>query len=608
MERFKNLLSGAAGWFRPDSGAVGGKYQLTLVALFALTALAAVTGFIPGWISLIPLALFVVAVLGYARGLTTVTVGASIIVPLLQPLTAVVAAGLAVGVVIYWTKTLNKLSFKLAPLYVIGTLIGYGLLYVFLASTVLPIVHKATVFAWNFLPTTLCFIVASGVTYWVVARRRARAVAAVADGAAAPTGKLSQLFGTGAPATGTVGKILGWTKGSGFVFMWLLVPLSVYANVAEWYVTLAMRHSMHPTTVDKLPDTVDSRFLARPTAEIYIQSHNQFYKTHARDPHIQKRPDGKMWWQAPLHNDTIWGRILGSVRGVLSVDADRTDDHAVDTHGSGFLMGDQSWVVEAAFRARHPFSTMSNKSVVLNDDGSWSILVSVVSKKMTWQLTMVPYLAGVMEVRQNGVIVDHSVAEADRIFPGAVNYPPELFRAYAEAWARWRHGWTGTVAQTEVLEVSEDPNQKVIANPQPYVQDFEGIGLQQVICFEPYGDQAWALMEVMLADANTGELRLWRVPAGYNGPRLARQNVRTSDRWIDWSHTLKIEPLLVVHNGHMYYRICLLSDSESEIQRYPYLGIVLVDARRLTEAYAFRTPAEAQAFIQQLKTKAPNNK
>lgn len=521
------------------------------------------------------------ALFGKRRTLYAAGVFVALVAPLFQPLLAVPLA-LAFAGVVAWR--VHKRQWKRPLLWATLSIPLALAFYAVALFAVSPAVHAVTVVLWSYASTVLAAVIAFLGTAAIGMRNRWRK-----QPVTVPRWRLA-IYGVAITA------------------FWLFVPFTIVANRWDALVTLQMRHDMAPDEVDML-ETVQDRMLPRTTAETYMQNLNNDYMTSLEAPHLQYRQDGTgLWWQSAVHNDNRWGRIFGSSTRVLAVDADRVDSHAETTANSGFIFADKSWVTRGVFAARHPFSKVAEISYYQNPDKSWSMLLSYTSKKMTWTLpgpgVMVPCYSGVMEVTQNGFVRDWTVHQAAKRFPGSVLYPAALYRQQAEAYARWRGGWTGAkILQNKVYEVSEDASADATINRQPYVQHFKDLGLQLMIAFEPKGDKQWALTEVLLVDASTGKLRSVRVPAGLIGPRQARLSVRSSDTRIDWSHIRKVEPRLVVKPRGVFWLIAIVSHWENEPDRHPYVTSVLVDALRTSECYTFQHHDEMEKFLNEPRPK-----
>lgn len=580
-----------------------GRREIAVLVAAALAAIAAVLGFpgqlsstmafLPqGWLFVVSVALVAAVFWGAKRAFLGTALLCFVLAPLAQPVSTPLCAVLFTAVAVYLSSRKGWLNKKSAIPLILGAMVLYDLCVIGLALLVVPALAVVAAWAWGLLPTTVALFAASGITALYVRRRRR---------------KLKQLQEQGASKAeaGVPRKLVNFAWRFGWLgLLWGLVPFSYWANNNASVVQLQMRHGMLIEDLTDWPQTRETRVLPRATAETYIQSLNRGYLQQTQDPHLQLRPDGKLWWQSPLHDKTIWGRILGGVSKLVAVDADRVDQHAEDAADGRFIFGDESWVVEGVLKFRHPTAIATEVNYYLNADGSWSCLVSYTSKKPSWTmpapLTMIECYAGVMEVTQNGLVFDYTPQQAAQRYPGAVLYPAALLRKQAEAYAKWRHGFSGTkIAQFEVLEVSEDTSPDALLNRQPYVQDFEGLGLQLVVSLEPLGDSQYALVELILADAGSGKLRRFVVPPGYIGPRQARLNVRSSDTRVDWSHIRKVEPRIVIGPRGKFWLIAIVSHWENEADRHPYVTSVLVDAFTATDCYTFQSAKELKEFLKQ---------
>ena len=365
----------------------------------------------------------------------------------------------------------------------------------------------------------------------------------------------------------------------------LLVPFFAFTNSANWVIEWQMRESIDPIELTELPETVNDRLVPRRTAQEFIQNANRDNRLTVPEPHLVLTEDN-LFWQRGL-NYTVWyGKLLGSTNGVIRIDADRTEMDADTKTGSNasFLFGEQSWVVHTAFALRHPFSKEAEHLYWKKPDGSWVLLVSYTSTRPTATGTMIPYLAGVLEVTPNGWISDHSVRDAARLFPGAPFYPPTLARQYGEAYAKWRGGlFSQAVSRANILEISEAASGDPTVNRFPFLQHFKGLGLQEVIPFEPQGASSYALVEVLLFDAGTGQTRLYRTPATavLNAARKAIENVRKADPNADWSHRREVEPRLVITPKGMYWLISIVQNSPDNPTNYAYIMSIIVNAKDL---------------------------
>lgn len=608
-----------------------------LLSFLLLLAVSVVTNLqlLPAYALTAPALLVALTSFGVKRGLIVGLSVAVLSAPMFQPLLAPVSAtitGLACGYL-----GLRRWNFLVALFTAGFGAVGYGVFYVLAMTLLIPILHVATLYSWELMPTCLVSIVTAYCGYRYVRSAhagenwKAFGLAALL-GAAWFAVPLAVFMSAGNAYVGVtqflpaIGALAFALICSGFVFLvtwrsarndgrnrlvaelkmvglavlWCAVPFTVFASTNEKFVELQMRYSMHPELVTDVPYTVNDRILPRCVGESYVQNANTENLFTTEKPHIQYK-DGRMLWQSPLHNHRWYGQILGAVPQVIRIDADRTEMHKEETDGSSFRYGNDSWVVKSAFRARHPFSQVAESAYYNTDDGQWVLLLSYVSKRPTWTGTMIPYLAGVMAVDQKGVIRDYTVREAEAKFPGAAFYPPELQRKYADAYAAWHAGFFETwVGQAHIAEVSESAKVDISYNKQPYIINFESWGLQGVVALEPKGDKQYALIELLFFDASSGHLRSW-VPSknrSMNGPQRAMDQVRSSDTQTDWSHRDTVEPRFVNGPRGMYWLGAIVTKEPEKPGVRAYITSVLVDADTL-DAYRKQHSADIREFVAQ---------
>ncbi len=366
-------------------------------------------------------------------------------------------------------------------------------------------------------------------------------------------------------------------------FAWVLVSALAafvwHTNHDEQIVSWQWARSVNPEYISELPESADAdlqRILPRATAYNYIlDATNSQLELRASDPHMVRHGD-KLMWQSHFHVDNKWGQMCDSIKQVIQVDAATTRKQPHIENQTSFphvlfVCSSESWVFQGAFKFRHPFSTQGNNIYWKYPDGHWVALMPYTSMRPTDWGTMVPYLAGVDELSQWGVVTSHSVSDAVKLFPGAQFFPPELARTLAQKYGDWHGGFLGR-GLTEVgqLEVSEDsataqipaPVQasdyriRMLANQAPYIQQFKELSdLQEVIAFEPIGKNNFGLVELAFIDAGTGHWRVWKNPESeqkqrdrmLSGPRNAKDYIRSGDPDVgNWEHSLPVDPKLII--------------------------------------------------------------
>ncbi|MBU6450938.1 MAG: hypothetical protein KGS72_04110 [Cyanobacteria bacterium REEB67] len=402
-----------------------------------------------------------------------------------------------------------------------GTFVGATVAYLATSAFVVPFLHPLTVFAYNAGPlifvglgvltclysswrllsdpdNELVYRLAPGVcallfllffpmkNSWVGLGVEALFVAA--SFAVAFRGSRALL------ASGTV---CGAVFGVGFLAM----------NGSTFLHDVAMAQSMDVRYVDKLPETNVNRVMPLVVGRDFCVQGNDANMIETGDTHAQIM-DGKYYWQCPMHYtgfqiNHLFSWFPGSTAGFVMVDAGTT---ASDTRvkSQGFIFGENSFFVKAAFEVRHPGATMAGFSYagVGGHGDSFALLIPYTVNKLYWG-AMVPTIGGVMVVSPWGTIEDYTVGQAARAFPGTFIYPSELARQYADVWGR---STVGKIVTRSALEVSEAPQaaRGRLSNPFPYGIDTVE-GPKYFVPYEPEGKNGTAMSDVAFFDGALGD-------------------------------------------------------------------------------------------------------
>jgi len=390
--------------------------------------------------------------------------------------------------------------------------------------------------------------------------------------------------------------------------LWLILVNTV-PSIQQWQ--LATHIVSNTEMVENFPVTIEDRVLTRATAlEYALKSNDDRTKQVERvgiiwlppgtattldssdDKTVIQAQDSRCVWQAPLKfnpdvtANKFWYSFWGSTHGVIRVDGSEMNRKVDQKSGENafFMFGAESWVTEGLFKLRHPLSKPAQKVYWQKPDGSWALLVSYVTYRPTWTGTMIPVYSGVMEFGPYGGFTNHSAKVAKSLFGGATLMPPELVNTYGAAYAKFRFGlgdyfWS----QKGLLDISEDtktrdeyPNK----NSHPYYQNFQQLGPQLVMPFEPFGDTADALTHVLLFDAASGEIKGYDRKGGdsITGPRTGLQNLTEAAPELNWQMYAAVEPLVIhTKDGKWYYKVSIIRDA----QGHATVRIIVVDAQTL---------------------------
>ncbi|MBX9671444.1 MAG: hypothetical protein K2X93_27895 [Candidatus Obscuribacterales bacterium] len=417
---------------------------------------------------------------------------------------------------------------------------------------------------------------------------------------------------------------LGGKVALGGIGLWLVLANTV-PFIQQWQ--LAMHVVANTQELKDFPVTLDDRVLPRATALEYALKSNDDRTKQVERVHIVWLPAGtsttldsadektlkpseqpRCVWQAPLgYNPDVtankfWYSFWGSSYGVIRVDGSEMNRKVDSKSGENafFMFGAESWVTDTIFRLRHPLSKPAEKLYWQKPDGNWSLLVSYTSYKPTWTGTMIPVMSGVMEFGHYGGFSNWSPKEAKEKFGGATLFPTELVNKYGEAFARFRYGLNDYFwSQKGLLDISEDKNTKddyPNHNSHPYYQNFENLGPQLVLPFEPHGDTADALTHVLLFDAVNGEIRGYSRKGGntITGPRTGLQNLTEAAPELQWNMYAAVEPLVIhTKDGKWYYKVSIIRDA----QGHATVRIIVVDAETLFPV-AFNNVKDFRKYIE----------
>lgn len=399
-----------------------------------------------------------------------------------------------------------------------------------------------------------------------------------------------------------------------------LAVTTYFTNTNRMLVEWQLGQAVDPLPLQSIPETVNSRLVARATARMFLENATGDNRVQVGKPHlalINTSAGKKLVWRAGLEGTVYYYKWFDSVTGVVSIDAGQTQQSIVQKAVGGkafFVMGHNSPAVDTILKIRHPFSERGNTVYWQKDNGDWVFLISYWSYRPTLLGTMVPYLAGVMEFSTMGTFWSHSASDAAEEFPGAALYPTELMEIYSSAYASYHKGlWNFYVAQTDLLEVAKEARDgNSIKNQFPFYQEFKSLGLQLVMPFEPQGMGRNALERILFFDAITGEARVYVVPDGkeLNSPRIAIANANNAAPDADWNHYDIEEPVLS-HGAAGTFWVMKVIIHDDHNPASVFIVAVKADQPDALTAIAFKTRKELDNFMkdhQSVKTVKENIK
>jgi hypothetical protein len=285
----------------------------------------------------------------------------------------------------------------------------------------------------------------------------------------------------------------------------LFAAAFVLMNTSSFMHEVAMAESMSVHEVQRLPASSTNRIMPVVVGRDFCIQGDDANMLETAEPHALIM-NGTFYWQCAAHYtgfqiNHLMSWIPGSTAGFVMVNAGTTaSDTRLNLHG--FIFGEKSSLVKAAFETRHPNGTIAGFAYAANSKGDYYLLVSYTTHQLFWG-GMVPTLGGVMVVSPWGFVEDYTVAQAARAFPGTFLYPSDLARQYADVWGKRK---IGKMLSRSLLEVSEAPQaaQGNLSNPFPYGIDTEA-GRKYFIPYEPQGKNGTAMSDVAFFDGATGD-------------------------------------------------------------------------------------------------------
>jgi hypothetical protein len=495
----------------------------------------------------------------------------------MQPQTTLVAAG-AFALYTLCRCVMAKNSLGRTVLFTLLVFVLYLAFYTLVALYVMPFLHVLTYYTWKWFMPTITVLLVGVLLNRLLALLKIKSKKAENTQASLETSRRTRLqLAVSALAL-------------------LLAFCTLFTNHVPMFVTWQKRWSVRPEVLAEIPDTVNNRILLRDNAREFIQNASKDNTLRVLEPHVVKLPNSNtLYWQSSLQLDTRYGRILGTTSQVIHTDADKVKMHVdtLDGEKAFFLCGENSWVVNAAFNVRHPFSKMGEASCYRKENGEWVTLIPYIGTMPSKWGTMIPGLYGVLEISKFCWVTDHSPEDAVKQFPGVFFMPDETVRELSEAYCAWHDGIKSIATEKGYLEISEEPNAEETGNRLPYIQEFKDIGLQAYLPLEPQGPN-YALVEVLFFDA-IGKPRVYVVPehAHLNAPRKALENTYKCDPGVSWTNRRTREVRLVKGPGGTFWMPGVTLHDPDHPESQAYVMTALVDAVTL-DAYRLSNEHELE--------------
>lgn len=301
-------------------------------------------------------------------------------------------------------------------------------------------------------------------------------------------------------------------------------------------------------------------------------------------------------WVFPLTPDGFVISFLKQNRGIVQVDASTQDknssmvsrDMAV---GEGMQVTDNLWWNIL----RHRYFVRTEDPYYIAHDGDIHTIVPAVSYEFRWSwitVHTVPRFAGVFVVNTAGDVSFLTPDEAQRnpVTAGNRFFPELLAREYVNAY-QYRLGVINRLFIHEDQIQIQDVRSSVQINRQPFLL-LTGDGPVWFVGTEPYGE-SHGIFKIFIVDAVTGELFVHELPEAdtLTGPVRAADYVHRANPVIDWSRFSLVEPLPIILNGTLYWKLAVIPSDGAGIAYQAF-----VDSRT-NQVFEARSEAAITAFL-----------
>lgn len=305
-------------------------------------------------------------------------------------------------------------------------------------------------------------------------------------------------------------------------------------------------------------------------------------------------------WVYPLTPDGLIITFTRKNKGIMYVNATTQEKNAAMVWqdlatGEGMQLTDNLWWNVY----RHRYFVHTEKPFYVTDGQEIYTVVPAISYSYHFGYGVpysVPHFAGVFLVKADGSIAfltpqqaaGHPLLSGNRLFPEG------LARTYVNAY-QYHLGVINKLFlhqdQIQIQDVElEGGEMESEVNKQPFLMH-TAEGLKWFISAEPYGE-SHGIFKIFLVDAVTGNIGLYELPATetLTGPVRAMDYVRRANPVVDWSRFALVEPLPLVREDILYWKVAVIPQDAAGIAYQAF-----VDSRT-NAVLAAETDAEVAAF------------
>ncbi|MFZ5435129.1 MAG: hypothetical protein ACOZCF_02145 [Bacillota bacterium] len=375
-----------------------------------------------------------------------------------------------------------------------------------------------------------------------------------------------------------------------------LFILPAFFVFASWGRATYLSQTLSYNKVNRLPDSTQLiRLMPYEVAYRYAKDSLQLsqYKLGTEGMVLA---DGRLTWVFPLTPDGLVITFLNQNTGVVLIDATTQEKNSRMVRrtlrvGEGMQITDNLWW--NIYRKRY-FVTTEDPYYLVTSDDIYTVVPAIKYQfRLYWGVIhTVPQFAGLFLVDSDGNVsflspeeaIEHPVTAGNRIFPEL------LARQYVNAY-QYRLGVLNKLfIHRDQIQI-QDVKSPIQLNRQPFlVMTTEGP--MWFVGTEPYGE-SHGIFKIFLVNAVNGEISLFELPEDdtLTGPVRAADYVRRANPIVDWSRFHLVEPLPLIRNGSLYWKLAVIPEDAAGIAYQAF-----VDSRT-NEVYEARTGTEVAAFL-----------
>jgi hypothetical protein len=365
--------------------------------------------------------------------------------------------------------------------------------------------------------------------------------------------------------------------------------------------------------VESLPDMSNAslRLIPMSVARRYALDTLQLPQHTLWGSPLIKYEDGRPVWMFPLVPDGFWNELTQNGKGFFKVPMDTVPPH-VEPRIS-------DWVIFPRVRRYYGLYSVDIISQILRGTGVWGAYIDFsnaffseyggreyyIIPVVRWVRDIHPLIArpvpdGVVVIDPEGNIEYLSYDEAlnDPRTEGAPLVPDWVARFYIERLNMREGMWNYWFIHRNQFEIQDLSGE----NKQPFLLRTDDGRIIWLFAVEPWG-RAHGIYKLMWMDARSRELKVYEysLETPLIGPVKSIDYLRSNYPRYDWTSMIPEEPIPMIFNGRLYWRIVVTT---AEKRGIVLIALVDADTGKVIEYEVAPTPEEPTdvlGYINQLK-------